>query len=143
LKRAEALRSLSRDHHVALTVAQRLRRAEDAAAGAASFLEFWEEHGERHFRLEEEVLLPRWGLLGTVDADAAARLAQEHLRIRIAAIAVRAGTPALEQVRELGDRLHEHVRFEERELFPAIEADLGDEKLSRLARAFEEAERAS
>jgi hemerythrin-like domain-containing protein len=35
-------------------------------------------------------------------------------------------------VRRLGELLHEHVRAEERELFPAIEAALPDEELSAL-----------
>jgi hypothetical protein len=65
MKRSEALWSLSRDHHRALSVAQRMRRADDAAEGARAFLEFWKGHGEPHFRVEEEVLLPCWALLGT------------------------------------------------------------------------------
>lgn len=141
MKRSQALASLSRDHHQALSIAQRMRRAGDGAAGAALFLTFWAEDGQAHFRIEEEVLLPSWAALGTVDEAAAARLAREHLEIRTAALAL-AELPELERVRSLGGRLANHVRFEERKLFPLIERDLGPEDLKRLARAVAAAERA-
>jgi hypothetical protein len=103
------------------------------------FLRFWCGDGQAHFRIEEEVLLPGWAFLGTVDPSAAARLADEHLEIRAAALAV-AEWPELDRVRKLGQRLAEHVRFEERELFALIESDLGPTKLERLAQAVAEAE---
>ena len=142
MKRSEALRSLSRDHHQALAVAQRLRRAADAGEAAREFTEFWREHGEAHFQVEEQALLPLWEQLGRVDEEGVARLALEHLRIRSMAIEVASGTATLERLHELGEQLSAHVRFEERELFVAIERDLGDEKLGRLARAVAAAERA-
>ncbi len=53
MKRAAALRPLSREHLAALLAAQRLREATDAAGAAAGFLEFWREDGRRHFRVRE------------------------------------------------------------------------------------------
>ena len=51
MKRSAALTSLSRDHHQALVVAQRLRRADAESASDAreQFLTYWGEHGRRHF----------------------------------------------------------------------------------------------
>lgn len=140
VKRSQALRSLSRDHHRALVVAQRMRRADDAAEGVAAFLEFWRGHGERHFRIEEEVLLPWWALLGTVDQQVAAQVSREHLRIRAAALALDLDPHRLDRVHELGAELAAHIRFEERELFSLIENDLGVEQLERLAAVVSEAE---
>jgi len=139
MKRSEALRSLSREHHQALTIAQELRRADDPERAAARFHEFWGRAGALHFRIEEEVLLPTWELLGTVNAEAASRLAKEHLELRAAALAL-GEEPPLAAVRELGEKLVAHVRFEERELFSLIEADLGAAELELLARAVAEAE---
>jgi hemerythrin-like domain-containing protein len=145
LKRSEALRSLSRDHHRALALAQRLRRAEDASAAVASFLEFWTAEGERHFRIEEEVLLPYWAVLGGVDQAAAARLSKEHLALRSAALALalalKDGSPTLSALRSLGEQLAEHTRFEDRKLFPLIEKSLSASELERLAEAVAAAER--
>jgi len=140
VKRSEALRSLSRDHHQALVIAKDLRRAEDPPRAARHFLEFWEQHGELHFRLEEEVLLPYWALLGEVNAEAAARVAREHLSIRLSAIALGSGHVSLEQIHDLGEELEAHVRFEERELFALLEADLDEDGLAHLARVVSEAE---
>jgi hypothetical protein len=143
LKRSEALQSLSRDHHQALVLAQRLQRSDDPGEAAAEFLEFWKTEGALHFRVEEEVLMPVWALLGTVQTEAAERLAAEHLRIRAAAMALAAEAPSLADVRELGTQLAAHVRFEERELFELIEQDLGASELEFLAQAVTDAEHRS
>lgn len=140
MKRSEALRSLSRDHHQALVIAQDLRRAEDPPQAARHFLEFWKQQGEHHFRVEEEVLLPLWAFLGTLNAEAAAQVAREHLSIRRATMALEAGRVSLEQIHDLGEELEAHVRFEERELFPLLEADLDEDGLTHLARVVSEAE---
>jgi len=139
MKRSEALRSLSRDHHQALVVAQHLRRADNPEEAVGQFHQFWKESGRLHFRVEEEVLLPWWALLGTVDGEAAARVAREHLSIRRAAMSLDAET-SLEQIHDLGEELEAHVRFEERELFPLLEANLDEEALTRLANTVTEAE---
>jgi hemerythrin-like domain-containing protein len=139
VKRSEALQSLSRDHHQALSVALKMRRADDAAEGAAAFAGYWEGHGKIHFRVEEEVLMPIWARLGNVNEAAAARLAREHREIRAAALALTDG-PELGDVQALGEKLASHVRFEERELFEMIEQDLESHDLETLARAVSEAE---
>ena len=58
MKRSDELAPLSRDHHQALFVAMKLKRAE--ADGAEAFLGFIAAHGGDHFRIEEEILLPAW-----------------------------------------------------------------------------------
>jgi hemerythrin-like domain-containing protein len=132
VKRAEALQPLSRDHLKALLAAKALREAADADAARAAFLEFWRDHGAHHFRVEEEVLLPQWALYAEVDRPAVERMLEEHLRIRRAALRLEGGGRSLEELRALGDLLHDHVRFEERTLFPVIEDSLSAEQLARL-----------
>jgi hemerythrin-like domain-containing protein len=139
-KRAEALQPLSRDHLKALPAAKALREAEDAGAARVAFLDFWREHGAHHFRVEEEVLLPRWALYAEVDRPGVDRMLGEHLAIRREALRLEMGEGSLEDLRGLGDLLHDHVRFEERRLFPAIEDSLNEEELARLVPAVEEAE---
>ncbi len=140
MKRAEALRPLSREHLVALLTAKRVREAADLEQARKTFLGFWEEDGRRHFRVEEEVLLPVWATHAEVDRDGVARMLEEHLAIRRDALRLAAGELSLEQARELGALLHDHVRFEERQLFPAVEADLDPQALDRLSAAIEAAE---
>ena len=140
MKRAPALQPLSRDHLQALLAAKRLRSATDAGAASRDFLAFWESEGQHHFRVEEEVLLPGWALHCAVDRVAVARMLDEHLAIRREALRATAEEASIEELRDLGQLLNDHVRFEERELFPMIEASLDPDSLRRLAMAIERAE---
>lgn len=141
MKRSEALSPLSRDHHRALVAAQRLRRGGEPGELASGFRAFWEEHGSPHFRIEEEILLPLWASLGTADPGHVRRVAEEHLEIRRMALELqRDADPEL--LGRLGELLQAHVRYEERELFPTIEADLDEAELAELADAVEAAESA-
>jgi hemerythrin-like domain-containing protein len=143
MKRAEALRPLSREHLGALSAAKALRESDDEERARSSFLEFWEDDGRRHFRIEEEVLLPGWALHAAVDRDGVARMLEEHLAIRRAALRLAAGAVPVAELRQLGDLMHDHVRFEERELFPLVEAALDEAALDELAAAIEAAEEES
>lgn len=85
MKRDPSLQGLSRDHHRALEVALRLRRAdpETVADAVAHFREFWSGHGQRlneHVRLEERTLFPLIEAALPADELAAlgARLAEEE-----------------------------------------------------------------
>jgi hemerythrin-like domain-containing protein len=140
MKRDESLRPLSREHHRALVTAGSLQESEPSADLANTFLTFWREDGQRHFRIEEEVLLPTWAMHAAVDRVGVARMLDEHLAIRRSALEIETRGLSLEQARELGQLLDAHVRFEERELFPLIEASLDENALSQLAVAIERAE---
>jgi hemerythrin-like domain-containing protein len=140
MKRAEALQPLSREHLKSLLAAKRLRDATDAAEAGQDFLDFWEREGKHHFRVEEEVLLPGWALHCPVERVAVARMLEEHLAIRRGALRVAAEAASLEELQDLGRLLDDHVRFEERELFPIVEEALAPEDLGRLAEAIARAE---
>jgi hypothetical protein len=139
------LAQLSRDHHKALVVAKRLREARESTAGEArdGFLEYWREHGRRHFRLEEEILLPAYARHGDPAHADVVKVLVDHVVIRREADALgREQDPPLARVRELGERLAAHTRFEERQLFPLIEEALPPADLAELVDALERAERA-
>lgn len=138
MKRAEALQPLSRDHLKALLAAKALREATVVEDAAAAFLEFWKvEHD--HFRIEEEILLPTWAAHAEIDREAVLRTLTDHLHIRAQALRLANGRLSLQQLHDLGQRLNDHVRFEERRLFPMIEAALSDDELAQLGRALEAA----
>lgn len=143
MKRDPALASLSRDHHQALFVAQKLRRATSETEGEAraALLAYWEEHGRTHFRLEEEALLPAYAAHGDSHHPLVARVLCDHVAIRHRVDRLageRASTVAA--LRELGVRLAEHVRLEERELFPLIEDTMPAAELAAVAEALGQAE---
>jgi hemerythrin-like domain-containing protein len=145
MKRDEALAQLSRDHHQALYRALQLKRAGDAEAEQAvrEMVEFFDGHGALHFRIEEDILLPAFVRDGGADpaADEIVRVLTDHVWIRARVSALRdAGEVSAEAANELGERLEAHVRHEERVLFPAMEAALSAEQLSRLGQAMDAAE---
>jgi hemerythrin-like domain-containing protein len=140
LKRREFLQNLSREHHRGLFVALQLRRATRASMTDArgEFLQFWHSEGGQHFRVEEEVLLPAYARHRPPDEPAVVRVLTEHLDLRRRAAELEASeSPPLTDVQELGERLAQHIRHEERVLFPAIEAALPDAELSELVRALD------
>jgi len=142
MKRSDALAQLSRDHHHGLVVAQRLRRATPATADAAreAFLVFWADEGQGHFRAEEDLLLPALARHQPPTHDAIVRVLTDHVDVRRRAADLAADpAPTCDDLRELGDRLHAHIRHEERVLFPLIEAALATEELAALAMALEAA----
>jgi hemerythrin-like domain-containing protein len=140
VKRSEALAPLSRDHHVALEAALRLRRAtaDDVGPAVARFAEFWNHAGAHHFEIEEELILPA---LPEGDAEWAA--AVERVRADHAEIRARAGTldgSDVDDARALGELITAHVRFEERVLFALLERALDDDRLAELGAAVDAAE---
>lgn len=145
MKRSGYLEPLSHDHHNGLVVAARLERAlrdgtrQDLLADYVGL--FWRVHLDRHFGEEEAWLLP---LLNDSESvrGLGARMVDEHRRIRglVAALADEAGgAPDFsEPLAEFAQLLKAHIRFEERELFPAIEEHAPDEVLAEVARHLDE-----
>ena len=144
MHRSAALVQLSRDHHHALQVALRLRRADAASIddAVAELAAFWEPRGRRHFELEEALLLPALPADDAVWARATARVRAEHagIRGRLAALGNVEGAARVVAANDLGDALHDHVRFEERELYGLLEAGLSEEQLGELGSALATAE---
>ena len=145
MQRDPALISLSRDHHKALSVALRLRRAtaETAADVRADALRFWTIAGRAHFRLEEEVLLPAYAHHGDPHHPLVARALCDHVAIRQRMDTLaRDAPPEVTGLRELGTMLSDHVRLEERELFVLIEQTLPAAALTAVAAALQHADAA-
>lgn len=141
--RQPALQPLSHDHHQALAVALKLVRADvdDLAQVKRAFLRFWEAHGRPHLRAEEEILLPAYAEFGDPADPLIERVLNDHLTLRRHAVRIERGLEVpLWAVRELGEKLADHVRLEERKLFPRIEEVVPAAELENLAAAFAEAE---
>jgi hemerythrin-like domain-containing protein len=124
VKRHPKLQPLSDDHHRALVLARRTRRAAKAS-DSDSLARTWRDAQatfaaelEPHFRAEETWLFPLLDEGGLRTLFDRARADHKRLRelIRSAADPVTA--------REFADLLEAHVRFEERELFPRVEIAL-------------------
>ena len=131
MKRDPRLRGLSSEHHQALVLARSLTgpRGEWTLDDAARLRRRFATELEPHFRVEEELLLPALRRAGAVELVERTEADHAFLRERVAALADDEA-----DARAFGERLRDHVRFEERELFPACERLLADAVLDEVAR---------
>jgi len=87
--------------------------------------------------------LPAFARHSEFDQPEIVRVLTEHVDLRRRALDLAASAdPEPTALRELGERLESHIRFEERVLFPMIEATLPADELVRLGAAFARADAA-
>jgi hypothetical protein len=97
---------------------------------------YWHADGREHFPLEEEELLPAYAAYADPYDPLVARVLCDHIAIRQRIWAIDAtDQPSLDELHELGRLIDSHVRCEERELFPRIEAALPTRELAALGAA--------
>ena len=139
MKRHPDLRPLSREHHLALAEARAIRwalagRAGTAREARASFLAAWRSLIEDHFAAEE-----RWILPLVPRREDAQRLREEHALLRGLAERLALGgsdvEPDPELLASLARALDDHIRWEERYLFPSIEAGAAPAALAEAGEA--------
>jgi len=119
MKRTARLIPLSREHQPALQLASLMRHAQSAEAIARAVKEALALKPAlmAHFKVEETELIPELERFGETGLCARLRADHEALIDFLASEARMAGHPT-----SFGSLLNDHVRFEERELFPALEA---------------------
>jgi iron-sulfur cluster repair protein YtfE (RIC family) len=144
LKRDESLQPFSRDHFMGLKAANRLTQAvaaDDAekCAAAAYFHQCWDAEIADHFREEEQLLIPLM-----LDSEIQ-QMRQEHDSIRNLVATDRqrhgAAPPAAHWCSALGRELHDHIRWEERTLFGAIQDRATPTQLAAVGKATAEIEK--
>lgn len=119
MKRHAALQQLSREHHPALKLARLARFAADSghalaiAEAAEKIVAAFPEELEPHFQCEENGLLPALAAVGA--SELVARTLAEHAELRD--LNRRLAEPDSDLLARFATLLHDHVRFEERELF--------------------------
>jgi iron-sulfur cluster repair protein YtfE (RIC family) len=118
LKRHKALQSLSREHHHGLLLSWKIR------AGFKKEIEperirayanwFYQNHLIPHFEIEETLIFP----ILEPDHELIKRALAEHRRLRRIFTETENDTKTLSKIEE---ELEQHIRFEERVLFPEIQ----------------------
>jgi len=141
MNRSPQLRDLSEQHHHGLVAARHMRLAGQGDRPLfetlAEFLSAWRREIRSHFRSEEDVLLPHFARVVPADDPLIVRTLTEHVAFRRSILELRlAGEEAtVAMAMQIGQALDDHIRFEERELFPAIEEALGEERLDAVLRS--------
>lgn len=126
MPRTGALLSLSRDHHTALVLARVARKAAESADRAACdevlvrINAHWHQVMAAHFQSEEQLLAIA---KDSLDPQVAVRIFSEHAMLQ--QLIVEPGMlESCERLNRLGELLAAHVRYEERVLFPQLQAVL-------------------
>lgn len=143
LKRDPALQDLSRHHHHGLVIATRCARArtleskEEIRALLEDLLEFWHGGGAEHFREEEDILIPAYGKHANISAPEVVKMLKEHGEIRGMVERIEGATETdLGELERLGVCLRDHIRYEERVVFPMMQETIPPAELSALAPLF-------
>ncbi|MGH2593644.1 MAG: hemerythrin domain-containing protein [Anaerolineae bacterium] len=143
MKRHPALQDLSRDHQLFLLQAQQIRwsvhssrRAPPLGRMTTLFLEYWDRDADPHLREEEEVLLPIYARYSSQEQKRfVAQMMSDHtwLRARIGELRQRSpGQEVQELLTQIGQRLHDHVRFEERVVFQHVQEVMSEAELQEI-----------
>jgi len=135
IKRTDFLKPLSRDHHHGLLLCSKIRVGFKKHIDPQRIKKyanwFFETHLTPHFETEEKNFFPILGNENSLVVKAKA----EHQYLR----KLFAKSENLEaNLNLIADELNNHIRFEERELFPAIEEKLTNDQLNEFATAHKE-----
>jgi hemerythrin-like domain-containing protein len=146
IRRDPRLFPLSHDHHGALAKAREATLAVDGTsphdpaaldALAERCAAYFAEHLEPHFKREEKHLLPVTVARFGRDDDLVTRVKEEHAMVRkLTRRLTDPGdkAPMAGRLAAWAMTLIDHVRFEEREWFEALQNSLPDKELERLGR---------
>ena len=138
MKRIQELVKLSEEHHLGLVLA---RKAKMAANGQGDYEAeaVWEEIDnkfiselEPHFQIEENFLAPP--MLAHGEDELIARFYKEHEELREMVNPSQERSLAL--LKKFGEKLDNHIRFEERQLFEKAQEKLSADELKAIENAF-------
>lgn len=140
IKRNVNIQPLSRQHHHGLLcswkIRQGLKKGVETARIIAYLDYFWQSDLEAHFLNEEQLLFSQ------VSHKLVTQANEEHAQIRELLNALLHGSIAnpSEALAQFADLLDNHIRFEERVLFPYFEETLSEEVLIKIGRQLQEEE---
>ena len=128
IKRSEQLAPLSREHHDGLLFSWRIRQGLKKDADVKTVSDYvnwiWDNHLMQHFRKEEEILVP----LMPENDEFIKRMMEEHEEIE-ALIHINKNIADASNLFIFAEKLNDHIRFEERILFPHCENILTEYQL--------------
>ena len=124
---------LSHDHHEGLMLVWKIRQGLNKMIAperiTAYICWFWEHHLEKHFREEEIYLVP----LVDPGNEGINRMLREHRELEFMRVRLKS-EPDTSMLKQFAQSLNDHIRFEERELFPFIEQSLSAGALQEVSR---------
>lgn len=147
MKRAHQLQPLSRQHHLGLNLGY---HAKECADNPQDIAKHWQALSDymynmrHHFSIEDNLIVKSLAPHQTTDPQVAAVLttmAQQHQALNQLMAQIQAVQDAnssaitVSQIKEFANLIYDHVRFEERELFPMVEQYLTEDELNAIYEA--------
>jgi iron-sulfur cluster repair protein YtfE (RIC family) len=132
LKRNENFVKLSKDHHAGLLFCWKIRQGvkyhiePDRLVKYVKY--FWNHHFASHFKEEEQYLFTQ------LKDEEVQKALDDHQKIKIFVdkIAVSGMENEDNVLLELADLVDDHIRYEERILFPHLQEELSDKQLEKI-----------
>lgn len=144
MKRAAQLQPLSRQHHLGLNISRHAKECTDEPKEIAKHwlnLTSYINEMKDHFQIEDNLIanaLQPYRNAKPIVASALNTLDEQHKFLHALMAEIQESTQSqsnpvtMIQVRKLGALLYDHIRFEERELFPIVESYLTEEALDAI-----------
>lgn len=130
ITRSEELVPLSRDHHFGLLLCWKIKTGLNKNIDISRVIDyvlfFYRNHLEQHFAEEEQYIFPLLEESDTMIQQAIL----EHDVIRSLIAKLNDGERSVDLLKKLEKKLNDHIRFEERQLFPRIEQFASENELS-------------
>lgn len=125
MKRSKALETLSWEHHDGLVVSLRVKKGLEKGTDPVTLQNYALHIAEpglvNHFRQEEEALFPHLAKIAGGE-ELVERTLKEHAEMVETVTKMKNPGDRLVQIlKTFSEMLNDHIRFEERELFPFIE----------------------
>ena len=139
MKRHEALAPLSREHHSTLILAQLLKKDAPEYKGLPSLLtdkasyakQQFETIIQKHFQ-QEEIILDKTKDCHPDIKTLAAEIMQEHRQLTALFKSIDTTTNLVDTLDDLAKTLQEHIRKEERVLFPLLQQHCNETLLQQI-----------
>jgi len=138
ITRSEHIKRLSREHHFSLLFCWKIRQGLKTNVPGERIRKyvhyFWQQHLQPHFQDEEKILF-----VPIADRHVQ-RAINEHKSIRqqIEHLSNYPENKERKTLAKIADMVDEHVRYEERELFPHLERKLSKEQLEKIGKLIQQ-----
>jgi len=137
INRNEHIKKLSREHHFSLLFCWKIRQGlkmDVAMERIWKYVQyFWQQHLQPHFLEEENIFF------APIKDRLVQKAINEHKYIKqqIEDLANYSGNNERKSLAKIADMVYEHVRYEERDLFPHLERKLSKEQLENISEQIE------
>lgn len=140
IKRNENILKLSQEHHFSLLFCWKIKQGLNGEIPSERIIKYVQYFSANflipHFREEELFLFP------ALNDEKVDKAIEQHKQINniISGISLHDENNSKKALQRVAELVDDHVRYEERELFPYIESKLSDEQLAAIGEKLNEAQ---